>query len=102
MNKFNVSCFIIMVGVVFLGSFFGNYIENKYVGITYAFGTDPASSGGGFTITADTSGDAGRLILDALGKLGTGGLFNSDGTPMTEEQLLAAIEAYVESAAGRI
>jgi len=64
--------------------------------IIYAFGGTSDSIS-----PANTSGDAGRLILDALGKLGTGGLFNSDGTPMTEEQLLAAIEAYVESAAGQ-
>ena len=54
-----------------------------------------------FTPVINVGGDAGRAILDTLGKLGTGGLFNSDGTPMTEEQLLAAIEAYVESTAGQ-
>jgi hypothetical protein len=54
-----------------------------------------------FTPVINIGGDAGRAILDTLGRLGAGGLFNSDGTPMTEEQLLAAIEAYVESTAGQ-
>ena len=55
----------------------------------------------GFTTDVSTSGIGGALFgrfnMEGIG----GGLKNADGTPMTEEQLLAAIEAYVESIAGQ-
>ncbi len=53
-----------------------------------------------FLDNVDVGGDTGRAILESLVQLGLVGT-NADGTPMTEEQAEAAVEAYLESIAGQ-
>jgi len=55
---------------------------------------------GDFNSAINVGGDTGRAILESLVQLGLVGT-NADGTPMTEEQAEAAVEAYLESIAGQ-